>query len=258
MHIDWFVFSAQIINFLILIFLLKYFLYGRIIKAMDEREAEIVSRYEEAERLNKEAREAADASEEKNRSLTDMAQELLNKARQEAEESRTELTRKAREEVDQVQKRWYEALEKEKKSFVEDLSRRSGTYIFDTVRKILMDLADAELEKKIFDVFIRHIEAEGETLSVLGKSAISADAGMTVRSSFELSDDQRRIIHEALKPYIPEDLAVTYELTPGVISGIEMIIQGYKISWSINDYISSLEKDFFRILRENVPAVPAP
>jgi F-type H+-transporting ATPase subunit b len=38
MGIDWFTLVAQIANFLILVALLKHFLYNRIIKAMDERE----------------------------------------------------------------------------------------------------------------------------------------------------------------------------------------------------------------------------
>ena len=49
MHIDWFVFLCQIVNFLILLWLLKKFLYGRIIAAMDAREAKIASTFEEAE-----------------------------------------------------------------------------------------------------------------------------------------------------------------------------------------------------------------
>ena len=39
MHIDWFVLFAQIVNFLVLVFLLKHFLYGRILDAMDARQA---------------------------------------------------------------------------------------------------------------------------------------------------------------------------------------------------------------------------
>ncbi len=37
MLIDWFTIIAQIINFLVLVALLKYFLYGRILQAMDRR-----------------------------------------------------------------------------------------------------------------------------------------------------------------------------------------------------------------------------
>jgi len=43
MHIDWFVFFCQIVNLLLLLFLLKRFLYGRIIGAMDAREAKITA-----------------------------------------------------------------------------------------------------------------------------------------------------------------------------------------------------------------------
>ena len=259
MHIDWFVFFAQIVNFLILVFLLKHFLYGRIIKAMDEREAKIVSRFDEAERLKEEAQEASAACEKKNQSLTDRAQEILNKARDEAEESRAELTRNARKEVDQVQMRWYEALENEKTTFLENLSQRSGTYVYDTIRRILLDLADVELEQKIVDVFIRLIsQADKEMLSVLKQSAITAGAGITIRSAFELSADQRSTIQEALRPYLSEDLEITYEITSKAVAGIDMMVHGHKISWSINDYISSLEKSFSRILREEIPAMPDP
>ena len=257
MHIDWFVFFAQIVNFLILVFLLKHFLYGRIIKAMDDREAKIVSRFEEAERLKKETQEAAAAWEKKNQSLHDMSEDILNKARETAENSRAELTQKAREEVDQIQQRWYEALESEKRTFLENLSQRSGTYVYDTIRKILSDLSDTELEQKIVSVFVKRIQdADDEKLDLLRKSATTAETGITIRSAFDLSAEQQRTIHESLRPYIPEELEITYEITSKAVAGIEMVLHGHKISWSINEYISSLEKSFSHILKEEMPAVP--
>ena len=55
MLIDWFTVLAQIINFLVLVYLLKRFLYGRIIRAMDERERKIALRLEEAQGRKEEA-----------------------------------------------------------------------------------------------------------------------------------------------------------------------------------------------------------
>ena len=49
MHLDWFVFFCQIVNLLILVYFLKRFLYGRIIKAMDTREAKIASIFADGE-----------------------------------------------------------------------------------------------------------------------------------------------------------------------------------------------------------------
>ena len=49
MLIDWFTVVAQIVNFLVLVLLMKYFLYGRLIRTIDERQKRIVARFAEAE-----------------------------------------------------------------------------------------------------------------------------------------------------------------------------------------------------------------
>ena len=49
MQIDWFTFSAQIINFLVLVWLLKKFLYKPVLAAMEKRKAALVARHQEAE-----------------------------------------------------------------------------------------------------------------------------------------------------------------------------------------------------------------
>ena len=121
MLIDWFTVIAQIINFLVLIALLKRFLYDRIIKAMDQREEKIASRLAEAERNRKEAEQEAEAYQKKNRELDEKRQEMLSQAKEEVEVKRKELMKKARDEVDQVQARWREAIQREKDSFLQDL-----------------------------------------------------------------------------------------------------------------------------------------
>ncbi|GAH31154.1 unnamed protein product, partial [marine sediment metagenome] len=55
MLIDSFTVIAQIINFLILIYLLKRFLFNRIIKIMDDREMQITGQMQDAETAKEEA-----------------------------------------------------------------------------------------------------------------------------------------------------------------------------------------------------------
>lgn len=256
MHIDWFVFFAQIVNFLILVFALKYLLYGRIVKAMDDREAKITSQFEEAQRIREKAQETADAFEEKNRSLQEMAQDMLNNASQEAENTKKELVERAREEVDQIQQRWYDTLGRERKTFLENLRKRSGTYVFDTVRRILFDLADQELEQSIVNMFVRLIrESDEETLDLLKQYPALQDAGIVIRSSFELNTSQKSMILMELKPYIPADAEISYETSTAMVAGIDMMVSGHKYSWSISDYIASLEERFSHLLKEEIPSV---
>ena len=55
MSIDWITVAAQIANFLVLVWLLKRFLYRPILDGIDAREAEIANRMQEAVRAKDKA-----------------------------------------------------------------------------------------------------------------------------------------------------------------------------------------------------------
>ena len=158
MHIDWFVFSAQIFNFLLLIYLLKRFLYGRIIKAMDDREAKIAARFADAEELKVKANEQAELYEKRNQLLNEAKDQMLNEATMAADAKRKELMEKVRVEVDQVKTRWQDMLVREQDAFFYDLRQRAAKQLYDTARKALRDLADVDLEERIIDEFLRRIK----------------------------------------------------------------------------------------------------
>ncbi|HOJ52069.1 MAG TPA: hypothetical protein PLT64_05865 [Syntrophales bacterium] len=252
MHIDWFVFLAQIVNFLILVYLLKRFLYGRIIQAMDRRENMIVSRFEEAERLRKEAETLAAHYEEKNRLLAEKQEELLNQMVQAAEAKKKELLEKARADVDAIRSRWQETLKKEKESFLQDLSQRVGRQTYTLARRILSAMADAELEEKMAKVFLRRLQDLSEDERKKLKEAIQQSGGrIVVQSAFPLSPAIQAEIRAAFSDgeggILPE---VRFETLEEAIAGIELRTHGYKLAWSIGDYLENLEETFTRALLE--------
>ncbi|MEQ8493043.1 MAG: F0F1 ATP synthase subunit B, partial [Gammaproteobacteria bacterium] len=61
MLIDWFTVAAQAINFLVLVWLLKRYLYRPILAAVDAREARVMARLTEAQLREREAADAAEA-----------------------------------------------------------------------------------------------------------------------------------------------------------------------------------------------------
>jgi len=101
--INWFTVVAQIVNFLVLVFLLKYFLYDRVIRAMDQREQKIQQRLQEAEEKKQEAEQEAEAYGKKNRDFDAKREEMLAQAKKEADARRKELTEEARQTVDNLQ-----------------------------------------------------------------------------------------------------------------------------------------------------------
>jgi len=253
MHIDWFVFFAQIVNFLILVWLLKYFLYDRILSAMDAREAKIASRFEEARQIKEEAQKTAQEYEEKNRELQEQSEELLNQAHRQAEKEKNLLMDRVREEVEQVRQRWYETLAREKSAFLEELRKRSGTYVYETIRRVLSDMADDELEGRMVQVFARRIgEMEVREQELLKIALKEKKSVIRVHSSFTLDAGHRQVIEQSLAPYLSPRVTVRYEVVTAVGAGIELMVRGYKLSWSIQDYLASLEEKFIRALKEEI------
>jgi F-type H+-transporting ATPase subunit b len=255
MHIDWFVFSAQIFNFLLLIYLLKRFLYGRIIKAMDDREAKIAARFAEAEELKVKANEQAELYEKRNQLLNEAKEQMLNEATMAADAKRKELMEKVRAEVDQVKTRWQDMLVREQDAFFYDLRQRAAKQLYDTARKALSDLADVALEDRIIDEFLRRIKALDEEKSVQLRKAITGGGNkVTIQSAFGIPAVRQAQIAEALKKQITNGFTIRYLQQPDIVSGIELRVNGNKIAWSLNEYLETLVESLTEKLQKEAHA----
>ncbi|HNU75768.1 MAG: ATP synthase subunit b, sodium ion specific [Deltaproteobacteria bacterium ADurb.BinA179] len=255
MHIDPFILAAQIINFLILAYLLKRFLYDKIVQAMNVREAGIARRLSEADRLKAEARQALADSEKRKYAIDAQAADMLDQARLAADQEKNQLMKEVREEVSLMHRRWIEALEMEKSAFLEDLKRHAGAYVFKTVRQVLIDLADEELEQRMVQVFIRRVASlKPDEKRLLEKALDTPEPTISVKTAFELNRQLKKSVEEALKPFLGPDGEIVYETNGRTGAGIEMMAHGYKLSWSIDDYLESLEQKFLQILKKETGA----
>ena len=255
MHIDWFVFLAQIFNFLMLMYLLKRFLYGRIIKAMDDREAKIAARFAEAERLKEEASEAVELYEKRNMLLGQKKEQMINEATMAADAKRKELMEKVREEVDAVKARWQDMLVREKDAFFYDLRQRAAKQLYATARKALADLADADLEERIVDEFLRRVKTLDAEKSVQIRKAISGvNNQVVIQSAFDISASRQAQIEEVLKKQITNGFKIRYLREPDIVSGIELRVNGHKIAWSLNEYLETLVENLTETLQKEAHA----
>jgi F-type H+-transporting ATPase subunit b len=247
--IDWFTVAAQIINFLVLVYLLKRFLYKPVVKAMDEREQRIAGRLKEAAKKEDEARHELERYEEKTREIDGHRQSLLNQMKEEVEAHRKALIDQTREQVEGIRANWHEALEREKDAFLQDLRERTGRHTYAIARQALKDLADIDVENQIIRVFIERLRSlDEEKKSAFRKSVGESRQGVRVISTFAISQDTSRQITHVLESYVPEPVKLQFETSPDVICGIELNVRGRKIAWSLRDYLEGLETDLAEVL----------
>jgi F-type H+-transporting ATPase subunit b len=251
MHINWFVLFCQIFNFLLLVYLLKRFLYGRIIKAMDDREAKIAARFAEAEDLKVKATEAADIYDKRNQLLSEKSEQMLNEASMAAEAKRKELMEKVRADVELIKVRWQDMLASEQEAFFQDLRQRAARQIYATARRALTDLADADLEARIIDEFIRRIgELDKEKSAQIRKAISGGGNKVIVLSAFGIPAQTQGRIEQALKKQISNGFTIRYDTQPEIVSGVELRVNGHKIAWSLNEYLETLVENLSETLQK--------
>src|SRR5665811_350511 len=91
MLIDWFTVGAQVLNFLILVWLLKRFLYKPILAAIDAREKLIAAELADAAAKKADAQKDRDEFQHKNEEFDKQRAALLSKATDDARTERQKL-----------------------------------------------------------------------------------------------------------------------------------------------------------------------
>lgn len=253
MTIDWFTVIAQAINFIILLWLMKHFLYKPILNAIDKREKRIAEELANAETEKAAAEKQKVAYDLKTEHLDWERNAFLKKAEDEGKAEKQRLLKEARETADALSKKRKELLITEETNLREAVSRKIQNEVLATTRKVLEDLAGANLEERVVEVFIQLLHDLDASSKVAITSALKNDPGVvTVRTALDISPDLRISIETSINEIIGSQPDISFESAPGLINGIELGVNGQKVAWSVDDYLSSLDESFENLLKENI------
>jgi F-type H+-transporting ATPase subunit b len=251
MLIDWFTVCAQALNFLILVWLMRRFLYKPILHAIDEREKHVATELANAEAKKAEAQKEHDEFQHKNAEFDQQRAALLSKATGEAEAERQRLLDEARKAAVALSAKRQETLRNEEHNLHQAIRRRTQQEVFAIARKALADLATTSLEERMGEVFTRRLrEMDGKAKQGLGEALKSTSDPAVVRSTFDVPAEQRAAIQNALNETFSAEIRVRFETAPDLVSGIELTANGQKVAWSIADYLASMEKGVDELLKE--------
>ncbi len=255
MLIDWFTVGAQALNFLILVWLLKHFLYKPILNAIDTRKKDIAAQLADAQAKKAEAQKEHDDFQSKNKAFDAGRSALLAKAADEAKTERERLLDEARKAADNLRDVQATALRNDQTRLGTEITRTVKEEVFAIARKTLADLATVSLEERVGAVFTRRLrELNGNAKETLGAALKASPEPALLQSAFDLPAEQRATIQNALNETFSAEIRVRFETAPDAICGIELAANGQKIGWSIADYLKSLDQKVGTLL--NAEAKP--
>lgn len=249
MLIDWFTVGAQALNFLILVGLLRRFLYKPVLRAIDAREKRIAEELADAAAKEAEAKKEQGDFQRKNEELERQREALLQEAMEEAKVERKRLLDEARKAADTLSAKRAEKLENDAEALGRALRSRAQEEVFAIARKALSDLAATNLEERMCEVLTRRLrEMDGPPKEAFARALQAASYLAVVRSAFDLPQDQRAVLQNAVNETFSADTHLQFETSPNLVSGIELTAEGQRVAWSIGDYLTSLEKGVRELL----------
>ena len=258
MSIDWITVVAQVVNFLILVWLLHRFLYGPVIRAMDKREQRIADQLAEAAQAQEEAAAQGRAYQAEQAELEGRKQAILSEARADADATKRKLLIEARAAADARRREWLGQIEAQQEQFLLGLRRRVADEYIALARQMLREMADADLETQMIDVFLRHMEELDPAMRDKLLAGAREAGVVTVESRLEPSEQARARLLAGVQAALGADVEVVYSAAPAGPFGIELRAGSQTVKWTFDDYLNRLEKSLSDMLADRLPAAPTP
>jgi len=236
MELNWSTFALEIINFLILVWLLARFLYRPVLDIIDRRKQEINKQLTDADTVRKEAE-----------SLKQDYQDRMQAWNREQSEARKQLHDAIAAERQQLLEELQHDLEQEREKAVtlnkrrlEDetnrIFRQSVQQGAEFCAKLLARLSGPGLEASIINVAITDLEALApEQVQALKKNHGSNNNIISITSAFPLTTEQKQLLEQKLKTFTRADTGFNYQQDPDLLAGIRIRIGAWRLQANLQD-----------------------
>lgn len=237
MELDWTTFLLQILNFLVLVWLLKRFLYKPVFAVIAERKVKLDQVRAESERLRQEG-EALRARYE--RRLTDWEREKEKAREQLLEQLRVERTRSMEElrlSLEQEREKAQARSERERAELQRRIEEQSLAQGARFAARLLECVATPELEARIVAMTcdeLRNLTPERRKAIV----AVSNGESPLVMSAYPLDGEQRAAVSTALQSLTGRSVECRWSEAPEVVAGLHISIGPWVLGANVRDELN--------------------
>lgn len=236
MELSWSTFLLEIINFLVLVWILKRFLYKPVLGVIARRRSGIEEQLAEARRLHDEAdtlkaeyeNRLADWEQERQRARDALAQEIDEERARQMEALQTTLAQereKAR--VAESRRRAEAAREIEHHALQQSAQFAS---------RLLTQAAGPELEARLFDLLVDNLSSlSSDQIAALRTQWGEPPEAIMVASAYPLPEDRRQRLEEALTGVTGFALPVQYARDTDLLAGLRITIGAWVLHADVRD-----------------------
>ena len=244
MNINWSTVFFQIINFLIIVWILKKYLFTPVLSSMDKREHQIQKRLHDAQKSKQEAQAEKQRLDSRIAELDAERASIMAEAYKKADAEYATLLKTFNAEMAGKRKAFEEQIITERDLLRASISELAGKAIVSTVQSALSGLANTDIQSAILNGFIDRVSTGKIEKATDLKHYYKKEAHLTVRTSFDLTKKDRDGITTALSSLLDEKPKnLDFVIDKDIICGIEITCPPILISYGVNTYIAALAKN---------------
>jgi F-type H+-transporting ATPase subunit b len=237
MTIDWITVAAQLLNFLVLVWLLKRFLYRPILDGIDARESEIANRMGEASRIQNKAKTTVTHYQAKLDTLQEEQSRTLDRARQEAMTERDKLLNDARQRIREEHSAAKRQQHEQAVEYVAQLHRDSAQTLLSVIRKALQEMSDETLEERLTLHALTTVDRQ-EVIDRSTTAGKTLQPRITTRTALDAAATQR--ICESTEHIWP-GCTVEFDTDAEQAPGVTVQFGSSQVAWTIDAYVDELQ-----------------
>jgi F-type H+-transporting ATPase subunit b len=245
MLVDWFIVVAQIVNFLILVALLRWFLYQPVLSVMERRKEGIKRQWQEARQLQQKAEDELEEHRRLRQRLEAEKEDRRRQALADVERERLGSIEQMRQDLQEQRRRWHADLERQQEAALERLRAQLLEQVQSVARRALTDLASVQLEERIVDCFLDRLDQLGADRRDALLSELERQRGsVRLCTGFGLNEERREDLRRRLASRLPPlaGQALAFEREPRLLCGIELRTPTQAIGWNLEEYLTALDR----------------
>lgn len=243
MQIDWWTLALQVINFLVLVWLLWRFLFRPVRNILARRREEAAKASGELEDAKKEALEEKRRFEKARAELAGERRELITKVHKEMAEERTKTLEEAEEEAAEIIRSARESIAEERQAALASLRDDIAELAADMAAHLLEKVSPETYNTLLLEEVIRRVEnLSDEERRQLDSDLAAEGAVIAVTTAQPLDDESRKDWDRKLHKLLNTSANVEFETKPDLIAGAELRLPHVAVMFSWADELQESKK----------------
>lgn len=223
MELSWSTFVLEIINFLILVWILKHFFYAPVRRVIERRRKEIDDSLAQAEQKRTEAKQLENQYQSRLEDWEKERKQARDNLRDEIAAERKRMMSELKDSIDKEREKERILEERRMAEFRQHVEEQGLAHGAEFASRLLGRVAGPELQDRLFDMLVDDLpKVSGEHHRILQSAKGNGQSAFKIISAYPIKDKQRDKLEQKLGELVGKKISCEYQEDQSLIAGFRI------------------------------------